>query len=89
VTISQPGKKFLLMCSGIYAITRNQATVTGPPNLYLPGRSVNRSRSWSDRFRQDAIEGRHGRKIHTISVAGNTEVWNADEIPLTSEYWDK
>jgi len=88
VAISEPGKKFLLMCSGIYAITRNQATVTGPPNLYLPGRSVNRSRSWSsDTIRRDAIEGRHGRKIHTISVAGNTEVWNADEIPLTLERW--
>jgi len=89
VTVSNPSKKLLLFCSGIYSITRNQATVSGPPNLYLPGRSANQSRGWSDRYRQDAIEGRHGRKINTITLSGNAQVWNADEIPLTSDHWNK
>lgn len=87
--VSHPGKKFLLMCSGVYGIVLSQATTSSLPYLYLPGRSVNRSGGWSDTYRRDAVEGRHGRKINTISLSGNAETWNADEIPLTADRWSR
>lgn len=89
VNVSHPSEKFLLMCSGIYSILPSQAAASSLPHLYLPGRSVNRATQWPDKNRQDAIEGRHGRKINTITLSGNAQTWNADELPLTSDHWDR
>jgi len=87
--VPNPGQKFLIFCSGAYAITRLQAAASGSPHLYLPGRSANQSTEWPESSRRDAIEGRHGRKIHTISLAGGAETWNANELPVTPDRWEK
>jgi len=88
-SIAYPAQKLLLFCSGIYNINRSQATTAASPNLYLPGRSANQASSWPEVARRDAIEGRHGGKIHTVSVTGIAETWIADQLPVTAERWEK
>ncbi|HWL51314.1 MAG TPA: hypothetical protein VNQ90_02705 [Chthoniobacteraceae bacterium] len=87
ISIRQPEQKFLLFCSGSYTMNVHQVSYPNT-NLYLPGRSVNRDVSWVAENRIDAIEGRHGRRIHTITVSGQAEVWDADEVPTTVDRWD-
>lgn len=72
--------------TGAYGINRN---LTGPSGSdRVPSRIVSVSNP-GEKFRQDAIEGRHGRKINIITLSGNAQTWNADELPLTSDRWDK
>lgn len=88
-SVVKPTEKFLLFCSGIYSITRLQAANPSLPHLYLPGRTANQAINWPADLRDDAVEGRHGKRIHTISVSGNVEVWEADVLPVTPARWDR
>lgn len=87
VGIANPSRKFFIFCSGLYMLTRGQAESPSAPNLYLPGRSANESVGWPELTQRDAVEGRHGGMIHTVTVAGNVERWPADELPLTPDRW--
>lgn len=71
--IAAPSKKLLVLDSGAYENYSSLETAPGSGNFYIPGLPANKGVAWEDRFKEDAIEGRHAGKLNVLMVDGHVE----------------
>lgn len=88
----QPARTLLIVDSG-YSLVSWYATLNGVANIfenpmrignfYVPGLSINDNRTFTNRYEQDAIDGRHpGKRINAGSVDGHVDRIKSDILTV-------
>lgn len=88
-SIDNPSKKILLFCAGFYDLKLGNVTAPMATSNYLPGATINANVPWSEEYRVDAVEGRHGKTVHVLFLGGNVEAWRPDDLISNTDAWKK
>lgn len=86
-SFAQPSRTLLVADAGFYMLYPTVLDAPGPPSLYFPGASANASATWDDRFRNDAIVGRHGGIINALMLDGHVKSIPANKLQV-SDFWE-
>lgn len=84
--LDTPSRTILLLDGGAYALGWFQVNNPSYAVWYFPGDKNNASVSWREENKQDALQGRHGDKLHISFVDGHIEARTVEDTKIKSEW---